>query len=69
MRDVMDTMRVMAPAAANYIVVAIGIVFAVTAVLCLVYATRSGQFREIEEAKYRMLDAEEPLPLRGARRA
>ena len=68
MRDVMDTMRVMAPMAANIIVVLIGIAFAVTAVACLVYALRSGQFREIEEAKYRMLDAEEPLPAGMGRR-
>ncbi|HET6386226.1 MAG TPA: cbb3-type cytochrome oxidase assembly protein CcoS [Armatimonadota bacterium] len=63
MRDVMDTMRVMAPAAANIIVVMIGIAFAITAVLCLFYAMNSGQFREIEEAKYQMLDAEEPLKI------
>ena len=61
MQDVMDTIRVMAPAAANIIVVLIGIAFAVVAVACLIYALKSGQFREIEEAKYRMLDAEEPV--------
>jgi cbb3-type cytochrome oxidase maturation protein len=60
MQDVMDTMRALAPAAANIIVVLIGIAFAVVAVACLMYALKSGQFKEIEEAKYRMLDAEEP---------
>ena len=60
MHDVLDTMRVMAPAAANIIVVLIGIAFAVAAVGCLMYAVNSGHFREIEEAKYRMLDAEDP---------
>ena len=63
MQDVIDTMRVMAPAAANIIVVLIGIAFAVVAVACLTYAMKSGQFREIEEAKYRMLDSEDPARL------
>ncbi|MDQ2731652.1 MAG: cbb3-type cytochrome oxidase assembly protein, partial [Armatimonadota bacterium] len=62
MNDVMDTIRMMAPAAANIIVVLIGIAFAAVAVGCLTYAMKSGQFREIEEAKYRMLDSEEPWP-------
>jgi hypothetical protein len=60
MHDVLDTMRVMAPAAANIIVVLIGIAFAVAAVGCLMYAVNRGNFREIEEEKYLMLDAEDP---------
>lgn len=39
-------------------------IFAVVGIIGLYWAYRHGQFREIEEAKYRMLDAETRYPVK-----
>ena len=46
------------------IIVLVGgmIVVALTAILFLVWGILSGQFKNVEEAKYRMLEDKEPQP-------
>ena len=48
-----------------WVVLGWGILVALTGVISIIWGWRHGQFKDIEEAKYRMLEDREPEPWPG----